>query len=221
MPCPLTSLLLPVLLSYLLGAVPFGYIIGKLNGIDIRQHGSGNIGATNVRRVLGMKWGALCFFLDFSKGALPVFLVKFLLLKYPSCGSPDAIMIGSAFATVAGHLWPVYLNFKGGKGVATTAGVLLALAPLALICSGALWAAVFFGSRYVSLASIAAAAALPFFAFGFSKAGLQNVSMPILVLLFVLAALAIAKHHANIKRLLNGTELKFERKDKENTENKN
>jgi len=218
--------------SYLVGAIPFGFLIGKFHkGIDIRRHGSGNIGATNVTRVLGKGWGRLCFFLDFLKGAVPViaasmlsdressqFVVEHLpewLKMEPCLPDPGGLLACvAAFAAVCGHIWPVYLNFKGGKGVSTAAGAILALNPLSLISAGAVWAIVFFASRYVSLASIAAAVAIAVFCVVFKVAGLSNANPPEIILLFLLAALSVTKHASNIRRLREGTENKFERKKK-------
>jgi len=198
--------------TYLFASVPWGLIIGKINGIDIREHGSGNIGATNVRRVLGKFWGRLCFLLDFLKGFLPVLAVKLLAVK----GIVDdphllGIIIASA-AAVCGHMWSIYIGFKGGKGVSTSAGILLAVAPLSLLVSGLAWLAVFFAFRYVSLASICAAAILPVMAVVFSSTKIQPLPATIIALLAVLAILTIVRHRSNIQRLIAGTENRFERK---------
>ncbi len=198
------------LISYLSGSVPYGYLIGKMKGIDIRQHGSCNIGATNVTRVLGKGWGRLCFACDFLKGCLPVFLF-FLIF------SDAYIQIVSALFAVLGHIFPVWLKFKGGKGIAVAAGAIFALAPLTLTCGLIVWMITFFASRYVSLASIFAAASLPVFCFIYSNIfswEWGEFSLEREVLLIVLAALAILKHTSNIKRLLNGTENRFEKKKK-------
>ena len=218
--------------SYLVGAIPFGFLIGKLHkGIDIRKHGSGNIGATNVTRVLGKGWGRLCFFLDFLKGAVPViaasmlstressqFVVEHLpewLKVEPCLPDPGGLLACvAAFAAVCGHIWPVYLNFKGGKGVSTAAGAILALNPLSLLSAGAVWVIVFFASRYVSLASIAAAVSIAVFCVVYKIAGLSNANPPEMILFFLLAALSVTKHASNIRRLREGTENKFERKKK-------
>ena len=161
---------------YLIGSVPFGFLIGKMKGLDIRTLGSGNIGATNVTRVVGKNWGKLCFLLDLMKGILPVVLVSLLVRRGifdDPCGILPAI---AALATVCGHIYPVYLRFKGGKGISTAAGAILALNPPALLSAGVLWAIVFLTSRYVSLASIAAAVFLPLSAWGMKAAGVWNCS---------------------------------------------
>lgn len=201
--------------SYLVGSIPSGYVIGRMNGMDIRNHGSGNIGATNVTRVIGKGWGRICFVCDFFKGLLPV-LATALLVKAGSLQDPvGALPLLAAFGTVAGHIWTLFLGFKGGKGVATAAGAIMAVNPPALVAAGIVWAAVFFGSRYVSAASIAAAAALPAAGFLFKFVNLWRASVAELALLVILAAIAILKHSSNIKRLLNGTEAGFSKKAEE------
>ena len=199
--------------AYLVGAIPFGLIIGKLNGVDIRTVGSGNIGATNVTRAVGKTAGKVCFFLDFLKGALPVLAAQ---LIYPGVHWLALVCGGAA---VIGHIFPVYLKFKGGKGIATAAGGAFAIAPLPLIVALALWGIVFEISRYVSLASIVAAAALPLSALVL-RLTVDPVTAPwylrvktITVIAFaVIGVLAIFRHRSNIQRLLNGTESRFERK---------
>jgi len=200
--------------AYFIGAIPWAYLIGKINGMDIRKHGSGNVGATNVRRVLGKKLGVLCFVLDFLKGFMPAFLI----LRINSCCdvnfSLDIAFIVTAFALVSGHMWPVYLKFKGGKGVSTMAGILLALAPLSLLLGGGVWAMVFYSSRFVSLASILAALSLPVSAYLLSVNNIYSLSQTMLTLLSLLALLVIYRHKGNIIRLFNGTENRFTKKKK-------
>ncbi|MFA6568167.1 MAG: glycerol-3-phosphate 1-O-acyltransferase PlsY [Victivallales bacterium] len=198
--------------SYLFGSVPWAFIIGRINGIDIRKHGSGNIGATNVMRVLGRKWGILCFLLDFLKGLLPVLAVKILISQKILTASPDSLVITAGLAAVGGHIWPVFLKFKGGKGMATGGGVLIGIAPYSFICTVLVWIVLFYSTRYVSAASVIAAAVLPVSSFIFSKTGLWVLSAPIQAFLLILAIVTIAKHHSNIRRLINGTEHKFEKK---------
>jgi acyl phosphate:glycerol-3-phosphate acyltransferase len=204
--------------AYLCGAIPWGFIIGKMKGIDIREHGSGNIGATNVTRTLGSIPGKICFVLDLLKGLIPV-LATMLLVKYQIItANIDYAMIIATLATVIGHMFPVYLKFKGGKGISTTGGALLALSPGAFICSALLWVIVFKTSRYVSLASIIAAATLPLNAWIMNITGLNNIAglskttMPLMIFLSILGLLAIIRHISNIKRLLNGTESRFAKK---------
>lgn len=198
-------------IAYLIGALPFGYILGKLKGIDIREHGSGNIGATNVRRTLGKKYGILCFFLDFLKGFSPVLVVN-ILIRRQILELTDMAIILAAFASVIGHMWPVYLKFKGGKGVSTIAGILLAIAPLSLIAAGICWALVFYSTRYVSLASLSGTVILPASAFIFSKMGVYSISLPLQIMLICLSILVILRHVSNIKRLIQGTENRFEKR---------
>lgn len=213
-------------ISYLCGSIPVGYLIGRFHGIDIRTSGSGNIGATNVTRVIGSRWGKLCFFLDFFKGMIPVLLLSILTPGAVFAFLPDSWFAGAvclpdpwgilppvaAFAAVAGHIWPCWLGFRGGKGVSTAAGAVFALDPPALLLAGAVWAAVFFASRYVSLASLLAAASMPLWAVLFRVLGLTRSSVPEIVLFALLALLTIVKHTSNIRRLFQGTENRFEKK---------
>ena len=155
------SLAVLLLLSYLIGSIPFGYLVGRCHGLDIRKEGSGNIGATNVTRVIGSWWGKLCFLLDFLKGLLPagsaVLLTGNGVLEDPYHLLPAA----ATLAVVLGHIYPVFLKFKGGKGIATAAGAILPLCPVAVVLGFLSWGAVFLTTRYVSLASITAAVVLP------------------------------------------------------------
>ena len=208
-----------VISAYLIGAIPFGLLIGFLNGKDVRKEGSCNIGATNVTRVVGKWWGKLCFLCDFLKGFLPVFAVMQLCLDPGSEPGPAGWLIAlTAVAAVLGHVFPVYLGFKGGKGVSTAAGAALALCPLAVVIAGAVWVIVFFLSRYVSLASLAAALALPLSAWllGYSGA-VKNFRPAFGIVLIVFALLAFWRHRSNIVRLLNGTESRFDKKQKQDT----
>jgi glycerol-3-phosphate acyltransferase PlsY len=206
----ITSSVLILAPIYLFASIPWGYVIGKYHGLDIRQHGSGNIGATNVNRVLGKKWGALCFLLDFLKGFLPVMLVLFLQKEYYyfAVSAPLCVPL-AAFAAVAGHIWSIFLKFRGGKGIATIAGIVIALAPFSLLFTGLVWWLVFHFSRYVSVASITAAALLPASAWLFAVTGLYPVPGPVLAVLLIIALLAIGRHLGNIQRLFRGTEHRF------------
>ncbi len=212
--------------SYLIGSVPWAYLIGRIYGRDLRKEGSGNIGATNVTRVIGKFWGRVCFLLDMIKGFLPVFIVTMLIKQQIITDVNDLAQIIAAGGAVIGHMFCVFLRFKGGKGVSTSAGCLLAMAPYSFAISGIVWVVVFLIGRYVSLASIAAAAVLPVSATFFSimkvnDKAIYPVSVYILVFLYVLAVLAILKHTGNIKRLINGTEHRFDKKkqtaEKENS----
>lgn len=198
--------------SYLLGAVPFGFLIGLCFHKDIRKEGSGNIGATNVTRVIGKWWGRLCFFLDFLKGWAPVWTVS-CIYATPETPAPGLLLLTAGAATILGHMFPIYLRFKGGKGISTAAGVALALAGWALLAAGLVWIAVFLLSRYVSLASILAAATLPLAAAGLN-CWYKPVPVSIRIFFLFIAIVAIYKHRSNIVRLRNGTELRFERKKK-------
>ena len=195
--------------AYLIGAIPFGFLIGKLNGKDIRREGSCNIGATNVTRVVGKSWGKLCFLCDFLKGFLPVFLV---MRFHPEDGWLIAL---TALAAMLGHIFPVYLGFKGGKGVSTAAGAALALCPAAVLGAGVVWAAVFFLFRYVSLASLAAAVTLPAMAWILKLFAGAALPLPVGILLIVFALLTFWRHRSNIVRLMNGTESRFVKNKKE------
>ena len=204
--------------AFLIGGIPFGYIIGKLNGKDIRKEGSCNIGATNVTRVVGKWWGKLCFLLDFLKGALPV-TAAVLLTRDDPYGILPAV---TAFLVVAGHIWPVYLKFKGGKGVATAAGAFLPLSWAAIVTALIVWALVFLTTRYVSLASIIAAVVFALtaviFYLLFPELSLfpgHKTGAAFLIPIVLLSILTIVKHRSNIKRLLEGTENRFEKAKKD------
>lgn len=199
----LTAILLCALGGYLAGSLPFGYLAGKLKGIDIRQHGSGNIGATNAIRVLGKGIGIPVFILDMLKGWLPVVLAKWWLRDQPDLVSIGAIVTG--FTSVLGHMFPFWLGFKGGKGVATMAGVLIGIEPLAMFGALLAWLIVFFTTRYVSLASLASAVGVP------STMALLMVyrkqwDWVMLSLGLVVMVLVFIRHRSNISRLLAGTE---------------
>ena len=207
-------LLVIFLISYLLGAIPWGFIIGKLKGVDIREHGSKNIGATNVTRIIGKRWGVLCFFIDFLKGLLPVLLVKTL---FPSTFflTPSLVSIAiilSVLGTVIGHMYPIYLGFKGGKGVSTGAGGLVAITPYAVICGLLIWVLTFKISKFVSLASITAAVSVAIISFIFSYTGLYNIDTTLLCFIVFISLMAVYKHKSNIKRLIDGTENSFKKK---------
>jgi len=199
--------------AYLLGSIPWGYLIGKIYGVDVRTVGSQNIGATNVTRTVGRGAGKVCFALDFLKGALPVLAVQLVFNRHDTT-LPEWVLIGTMLAAILGHIFPIFLKFHGGKGVSTAAGAILALAPLPLLVAAAVWVVVFFCSRYVSLASISASVVLPVVAWLFkwlNVGGEAAKSMVTLSFLTLVAILAVIRHHANIRRLLNGTESRFGR----------
>ncbi|KHE92541.1 MAG: glycerol-3-phosphate 1-O-acyltransferase PlsY [Candidatus Scalindua rubra] len=202
------SYIIGIVLSYLLGSIPFGYLIAITKGIDIRTEGSGNIGATNVSRVLGRKYGLIIFFLDMFKAFTAVFFVPLLFseIKYPTTAD-NLLVILCGFSSIIGHAFPVFLGFKGGKAVATCFGVFIWLAPIAIAISFGAWIVTVLVSRYVSLGSMIGALTLvgtivlvvdsPF---GDSRyLTLLSVAVTILI---------IAKHTSNIKRIISGTEKK-------------
>ncbi|MEA2011477.1 MAG: glycerol-3-phosphate 1-O-acyltransferase PlsY [Verrucomicrobiota bacterium] len=195
------------LASYLLGSIPFAFLAGKMKGIDIRKHGSGNIGATNALRVLGKPIGVCCFLLDFLKGFFPVFLAsKYLLTDYPFASV--VITLGC----VIGHIFTCFLKFKGGKGVATSAGTLTALAPLPVLIAFLCWIIIFKISGYVSLGSICAAVICPVLTITMKLSAKGNYPVPNIVLICFLSLIIIIRHKTNIKRLLKGEENKFRKK---------
>lgn len=213
-----------ILGGYLIGSVPFGLIVGHLRGIDIREHGSKNIGATNVGRVLGRPWGMLCFALDVAKGAVPVMVMGALMdtLNRPAAELTQAQMwwwLAVAIAPVVGHMFPLYIGFKGGKGVATGFGALAAMWPLLTFPAlGALvvWYTALRLTKYVSVASIAAASSLPlFYVLAATPRNLENVlpallhASPPLIVTAALALVIIVKHRSNIARLRRGEEPKI------------
>ena len=200
-----------LLAAYLIGAIPFGYLIGRMLGVDLFEEGSGNIGATNTGRVLGWKLGILVFVLDFLKGVVPVAaIVPLARLLDPEAatalGSPEALRVGAAALAFLGHLFPIYLGFRGGKGVATGAGTIFVLVPgpAALAVLG--WIVVLVSSRIVSLASLAAVSILVLAWLLLALDPFASDSLPIAVYLFVGTLTVLAKHRANVKRLLAGTE---------------
>ena len=201
------NLLLTALGAFLLGSIPTGYLVARAKGVDIRQHGSGNIGATNVFRTLGKPLGVFVFMVDALKG----FAVVWLAGRFG--GASDWAGIIAAVAVIAGHNYTPWLGFKGGKGIATSAGVLLALMPWAVLCIAIVWFVVFKVSRYVSLASISAATALPLAVAALWSAGCGG-NGPLLGFSVLISALAIWRHRTNIQRLRAGTESRFEGKKK-------
>ena len=207
----ITSRVLLAIGAYLLGAVPFGFLIARSRGIDIRKAGSGNIGATNVFRAVGKGWGALTLLLDALKGLIPAALFP-LLLGRMTQGEPaagDGVLF--ACLAIAGHNWPIYLKFKGGKGIATTGGAVIGIAPAAFGVGLATWIVTCLVTRYVSVASILAAAAIPTASWLWFRE--DGILVP--CILTLLGAMAILRHHGNIRRLLKGTENRFTFKKKE------
>jgi glycerol-3-phosphate acyltransferase PlsY len=202
--------LLIAVVSYLIGSIPSGYLVSHSQGIDIRQHGSRNIGATNVLRVMGKKWGYIVFLCDFLKGFFAVKLGWFVAGHFFL--SPVSGGVLAAIACILGHNYTIWLGFKGGKGIATSGGVVLALFPLIVICCVAIiWIVVFYAGKYVSLASIIAAVALPVAVFLMvAKTGTDFWTL--FGFSVLIGALAIWRHQSNIIRLINGTESRFGKK---------
>src|SRR5262245_23380722 len=182
-----------VVIAYLLGSIPFGYLIvrGKI-GADIRQTGSGGTGATNVSRRAGKAAGVLTLLLDAAKGCAAVVIAK-------AFGGDEWTIAAAAIAALVGHIFPVWLGFRGGKGVATGVGIFLVLAPVALLCAGVIFLAIVVTTRYVSLSSIIAAALIPVFVWFQSGMG------PLMTASIVGAALIVFAHRGNIKRLASRT----------------
>jgi glycerol-3-phosphate acyltransferase PlsY len=215
-----------VISSYLLGSIPFGYLIGRIRGVDIRKSGSGNIGATNVGRVLGKKWGYACFLLDVAKGMAPVLVWGSMcrhggILSHSFVGADEGATVFQvvwllvACAAIMGHVFNIWLGFKGGKGVATALGVVLGVFPYftyAGLAAFGIWIVVTLATRYVSVGSIVAAAAfVPLFAV-FNMGHVRELA-PLGIFAGAMACLIIIKHRGNIKRLLNGTENKIGEKN--------
>jgi glycerol-3-phosphate acyltransferase PlsY len=189
--------------SYLLGAIPTSHVVSRVFAkIDLRQHGSGNLGATNLYRVLGWKYAVPVALFDIAKGAVPV------LVFAPQVSSSELFAVACGVAAILGHVFSLFVGFKGGKGVATAAGVMLGLTPLALAIAALVWALVLLLTGYVSLGSIAAAAVLPIAVYL-----VENPRTPELFWIVVLvAAGVIVLHRRNIQRLLKGTENRFGRR---------
>jgi glycerol-3-phosphate acyltransferase PlsY len=217
--------LIPV--GFFVGSIPFGFIVGKMKGIDVRAAGSGNIGATNVGRLLGRKFGILVFLLDVMKGALPMLIASMLLLNESNHDSITYILwLTIGFATILGHMFPPWLKFKGGKGVATGLGVLFGLWPYYTLCGAivfVVWIVIFLVTKYVSVASILSTVCFPIIYViiginrGWDPFGKQ---LPLFVYAMVVGLMIVYKHRTNISRLMAGTENRFGKKENSATENK-
>lgn len=211
--------ILYIVAAYLIGSVPFGYIAGRLNGIDLREHGSRNIGATNAVRVLGKGWGIPVFVMDFLKGFAPLLCMKYHLGGDVSVFTPEQMgwFLGVMFAVILGHTFTCFLKFKGGKGVATTGGCLFALSPWVGLCALLFWIGSMVITRYVSFSSIMAGVGMMIAAaieFGACDKSFSPADWMIIGLLFLILILVTVKHRTNIVRILNGTEPKaFARKN--------
>jgi len=201
--------------SYILGGIPSGYIIGRLRGIDIRQHGSGNPGTANVYRTLGKLPGIITFAADFLKGFVPAMIaMRFFYLE----GSGDFskghwwIPVTAGALAIAGHIWTVFLNFHGGKGVATAAGVFMALLPIPTAGAFAVFAVAVAITKHISVGSMSAAVALPILCFFLTNAHQR----PFTLLALAVCALIFYTHTTNIRRILKGKELSFKRRGNAN-----
>ena len=212
-----------VLASYIVGSLPFGFWISKSLGVDIRNQGSGNIGATNVLRTLGRKVGITVLILDISKGFLPVLIGSIIIFNQ----LPDSMLnkeeikgtiyVLLAIGAILGHNYTFWLGFKGGKGIATSAGAIMPFLPEVLIGSLFVWILFFFLSRYVAIASIAAAFSIPILTISLDHNYLFpniNSSWPVISFGIIASIMAIWRHRSNIQRLIKGEEDQFERKIK-------
>jgi glycerol-3-phosphate acyltransferase PlsY len=198
-----TALILAFLFAYLLGSIPFGLLVARLaKGIDIRQYGSRNIGATNVFRVVGKKWGITVFFLDVLKG---YWAVQFPIIFLSKAGSPISIAFG--ILAIFGHSFPVWLGFRGGKGVATSLGVFLAIVPQPALLAFGAWGVVFALTRILSIASLAAAVFFPVILFLTYRH--QELFPWIFPVSLLLAGFIFYTHRTNIQRLFRGEEKKL------------
>lgn len=198
--------------SYFLGSIPFGYLAGEIAGVDVRKAGSGNVGATNVLRVLGKPYGYAVFALDFLKGLGAVKISVLIATRVrPEWGSPEIFGIVAAASAVIGHCFPLWLKFRGGKGVATSAGALFGLMPLAMLVSVAIWILIFWLTRYVSLASVIATAALPIVIAIVTRLN-ESYGKALFYSSLCIAAVVIWRHHSNLSRLMRGREPRFTRK---------
>jgi glycerol-3-phosphate acyltransferase PlsY len=195
-----------VVLSYLAGSIPSAYLAGKVRGVDLRKHGSGNLGATNVVRVLGAKIGGVVFLADVMKGFLPVYFLR----SYTEAPHPELWALAYGAAAILGHVKPIFLLGKGGgKGVATATGVFLALAPVPVLITNAVWIITFYFTRYVSLASLLAAAVLPVAILALYR----DPQSPVFIASILIASFVFWTHRANIGRLRRGEELRFVKKE--------
>ncbi len=230
----MTLWLLPIF-AFLLGSIPFGLLIAKSKGINIREHGSGNIGATNVLRIVGKKYGITCFVLDFLKGLIPA-LLAYNLIKYTDASETmtigflrehafdlgseqfkaQSLQVFTGLCAILGHNYSPWVNFKGGKGIATSAGVLAAFMPFGLLILTAIFILTYKTTRYISLASMVAAGSLPlvvlYGSWSHSKLADGTWNKPLFIFAVFIGLMAIWKHRSNIKNILAGKEHKFTKK---------
>jgi glycerol-3-phosphate acyltransferase PlsY len=213
---PFAVVFMAFLFGFTPGAIPFGFLVGRIRGIDLRRHGSGNIGFTNVIRVMGWQYGVPVLLLDLAKGLLPVLFLpslvhglsdglrELLLIDNLFGARFELLRVLTGFSAILGHLFTPVLRFKGGKGVATTAGVVLALAPRTFLLCLALFLIILLATRYLSLASMSAAVALPFATVFLARGQWATFGFTVLVALLILIS-----HRANVRRLLAGNEHRF------------
>jgi acyl phosphate:glycerol-3-phosphate acyltransferase len=196
-----------VLLSYLAGSIPSAYLAGKFRGVDLRKHGSGNLGATNVVRVLGARIGGVVFLCDLLKGFLPVYFLP----RYAETLRPELWALVYGAAAILGHVKPIFLLGRGGgKGVATATGVFLSLSFVPMLIAEAVWILVFYFTRYVSLASLLGAAVLPIAILVWTR----DPQSPVFIASLIIAAFVFWTHRANIGRLRRGEEHRFVKREK-------
>ena len=205
------SLVLIILFAYLVGSFPTSIVVGRMTQrIDIREHGSKNAGGTNAFRVLGWKAGLFVVVVDILKGVLATLLIAKIRVDALTLGY-ELVQIIAGTSAVIGHIWTVLAKFKGGKGVATGAGLIIALFPWASLICFIIFAALVLTTRYVSLGSIIATSSLPFVLLTFDRMFGKSVSTSLLTFSILISCLIIFTHRSNIRRLLNGTENRFEK----------
>ncbi len=205
------SIVIVILFSYLVGAIPFSYIAGKLvAGIDIREHGSGNVGASNTYRILGPKVAFFVLLGDVAKGFFPVIFAP--AFDWQQAISPHWLMLAAALFSVLGHTYSIYLRFEGGKGIATSAGAFLALTPWAFLTAFGVWIILLAITRVVSIASLAAAVALPISVFVLGRLHIAYSHWSIFALSIAVSVVVIIRHKSNIQRLITGKEPALVRK---------
>ena len=203
-----------IVVSYLIGSISFAMIIAKAHGIDLREVGSGNLGATNLSRACGKKWAYICFLLDVLKGFVPAFCTKYFLPSDVVGSAYFGLWLAVGAAAILGHIFPFYLKFKGGKGVATSFGVVLGIWPyytIPGIIAFFLWAAIVLIFKYISFGAVISAAVFPFIIIALTAALKDwyfSVLWPLIAAAAVLCSLVIFLHRTNIRRLLAGTEHK-------------
>lgn len=217
-------IILFIVIAFFLGSIPFSFIIGKaVKGVDLRDHGSGNLGATNVFRNLGPGWGGICLLLDVAKGAAAVGLMTWLVNTWPEGQAtpfhitPDLFRIFAGLVAALGHTFSPFVDFHGGKGVATTCGAFVVLQPFAVLTVILVFLAVFLTTRIVSLASIVAAIILPIAMLFFEWQSLET-SKTLVIVTFIVSGWVIFKHRANIARLRAGTEGQLKSNDSSDSE---